>query len=56
MQITKENVAEFCNCSKCERVENCIYKNKYQRLPSEFYNSALGLCPKLKGNKKALTE
>lgn len=51
MQVTKENMAEFCNCSKCERVKNCIYKDKYQRLPSKFYNGALGLCPKLKSNK-----
>ncbi len=38
----------FCDCSSCEQVQKCPYKNLYVRLPREYYKGALGLCPKLK--------
>ena len=41
----------FCDCSNCENAPFCYFKDKYQRLPREFYPGALGLCPKLKSRE-----
>lgn len=45
-----ENKDGECECWKCERQKACPYKDKYQRLPRTV-PGALGLCPKLEGDK-----
>ncbi|PKM58890.1 MAG: hypothetical protein CVU99_16255 [Firmicutes bacterium HGW-Firmicutes-4] len=49
-----ENKDRECECFKCEIVEKCIYRTKYQRLPSDLYPGALNKCPKLPENKGKL--
>lgn len=44
----------YCDCLACERAEKCKYKNKYQRLPREYYPGALSLCPKLNEVRKVV--
>lgn len=43
----------YCDCNWCEQSETCCHKNKYQRLPKEYYPGALSLCPKLQEGVKA---
>lgn len=44
-QIYK-NEDQKCECWKCELQENCVYRDRYQRLPRST-PGALGLCKKL---------
>lgn len=46
MKVYKNEDKE-CECWKCELKEDCICRDKYQRLP-RTNKGALGLCPKLK--------
>lgn len=43
-----ENTDGKCECWECEIKNDCAYAFKYQRLPREKANGALGLCPKLR--------
>lgn len=43
-----DNADGKCECYKCERVYECNYAGRYQRLPRGMAKGALGLCPKLK--------
>lgn len=38
-----------CYCPKC-KMENCIYRDAYRRLPR--IDGGLGLCPNLKAGEK----
>lgn len=35
-----------CDCGICGRL-NCVYRDRYQRLPREYYPGALNKCPLL---------
>lgn len=35
-----------CDCSKCQRKDDCIHRDAYRRLPEEI--GGLGLCKNLK--------
>ena len=35
-----------CDCTECDRKDNCIHKNAYRRIPE--IDGGLGLCPRLK--------
>lgn len=37
----------FCDCSACELESGCPVKNKYERLPPEYFPKAKGKCLKL---------